>query len=96
MIDEKEAPVQSPIKGRSSKESISQSCNLENNSDYLDSSSASSCSENLTGSRTTTGQTGQTADCQQVPNTNLKQDLPVQSHSDDVIFDGFVPGNKTQ
>jgi hypothetical protein len=93
MIDEKEAPVQSPIKGRSSKESISQSCNLENNSDYLDSSSASSCSENLTGSRTTTDQT---ADCQQVPNTNLKQNLPVQSHSDDVIFDSFVPGNKTQ
>ena len=93
MIDVKEALVQSPIKGRSSKESISKSCNLENNSDYLDSSSASSCYKKLTGSRTTTGQT---ADCQQVPNTNLKQDLPVQGHSDDVIFDGFVQGNKTQ
>ena len=70
MTDEKEAPVQSPIKGRSSKESISQSCNLENNSDYFDSSSASSCSKKLTGSST-----GQTADCRHVPNTNLKQIL---------------------
>jgi hypothetical protein len=59
----------------------------------LDSSSASSCSEKLTGSSITTGQT---ADCKQVPNTYLKQNLPVESHSDDVIFDSFVPGNKTQ
>ena len=72
MLDVKEALVQSPIKGRSSKESISKSCNLENNSDYLDSSSASSCSKKLTGPSTTTGQT---ADCRHVPNTNLKQIL---------------------
>jgi len=93
MIDVKEALVQSPIKGRSSKESISQSCNLENNSDYLDSSSASSCYEKLTGSSTTTNQT---ADFRHVPNTNIKQNLPAQSHSDDIIFEVFVPGKKTQ
>ena len=67
MIDVKEAPVQSPIKGISSKESISKSCNLENNGDYLDFFSASSCSKKLTGSSTTTGQ--------QVPNINFRQNI---------------------